>query len=163
MYDFGGVTDGAECTPNLLEVARGRDELTLAVILIERAGLSEIFTCAGPFTLQLPTNAAVENVDASLLDFLLLEENQEELKNLMLYHLLPGNFPTADLIPGPTETLLEDQNVEVSLNPAMFNTASVVTPDIPGCNGIINAIDQLLTFLPTGTLRFRRFSFFFAF
>lgn len=161
LYDFGGETEGAECSPNILDTAREMSELSLAVILFERAGLTEIFDCAGPFTVQLPTNDAVENVDAALLDFLLRPENQEELMNLMLYHVLPGSFPTADLVPGPTPTLASDAEVVVSLNPTMFNNATVLMADIAACNGLINTIDSVLTFLPTGKYqRYRIFSYF---
>jgi uncharacterized surface protein with fasciclin (FAS1) repeats len=149
LYDFGGETDGAGCSPNILDTARENSELSLAVILFERAGLTGIFDCAGPFTVQLPTNAAVENVDASLLDFLLRPENQAELMSLMLYHVLPGSFPTSDLVPGPTATLASGAEVVISLNPTMFNNATVLMADIAACNGLINTIDTVLTFLPT--------------
>jgi hypothetical protein len=149
MYDFGGVSEGAGCSPNILDTAREMSELSLAVILFERAGLTDIFDCAGPFTVQLPTNDAVENVDAALLDFLLRPENQAELMNLMLYHILPGSFPTADLVPGPTPTLASGAaEVVISLNPTMFNNATVLMADITACNGLINTIDSVLTFLP---------------
>jgi len=38
---------GEECTPNILDVARGNSELSIFVDLIERAGLEEVFDCAG--------------------------------------------------------------------------------------------------------------------
>jgi uncharacterized surface protein with fasciclin (FAS1) repeats len=149
MYDFGGETEGAGCSQNILDTAREMSDLSLAIILFERAGLSGIFDCPGPFTVQLPTNEAIENVDASLLDALLQPDNQMQLRLLMLYHVIPGRFPTADLTPGPIPTLA-DVDVEVSLNPTSFNDAEVLMPDIPACNGLINTIDTLLTFLPTG-------------
>jgi uncharacterized surface protein with fasciclin (FAS1) repeats len=149
MYDFGGKTEGAGCSPNILDSAREMSDLSLSVILFERAGLTGIFDCAGPFTVQLPTNEAVENVDAALLDFLLQPANQDELRNLMLYHVLPGSFPTSALVPGPASTLAGGAEVEISLNPTMFNNATVVMADIPACNGLINIIDSILTFLPT--------------
>lgn len=152
-YDFGGETDGAGCSPNILDTARENSELSLAVILFERAGLTGIFDCAGPFTVQLPTNEAIENVDAALLDFLLRPENQAELMSLMLYHVLPGSFPTSDLVPGPTPTLASGAEVVISLNPTMFNNATVLMADIAACNGLINTIDTVLTFLPTGNFR----------
>lgn len=158
-YDFGGATGGDGCTPNILDTAREDPDLSLAVILFERAGLTEILACGGPFTVQLPTNEAIENVDASLLDFLLRPENQEELMNLMLYHVLPGNFPTSTLQPGPTPTLANDGEAEVivSQNPTMFNNATVIMADVSACNGLFNTIDSILTFLPTS--KFRRIRF----
>jgi uncharacterized surface protein with fasciclin (FAS1) repeats len=136
---------------NVLDTARGDPDLSLAVILFERAGLTEIFSCPGPFTVQFPTNSAVELVDASVLDFLLRPENQAELMNLMLYHVLPGEFPTSTLQPGPTRTLANAGTAEVivSQNPTMFNGATVILADISACNGLINTLDAVLTFIPT--------------
>jgi uncharacterized surface protein with fasciclin (FAS1) repeats len=136
---------------NLLDKARQDPDLALAVILIEKAGLVYLLSCTlGPFTAQLPTNQAVMNIDADALDFLLQPANQDKLQDLMLYHIVPGNYTTADLQPGPLPTLLQGTTVEVSLNPTMFNTANVVTADIMACNGNINTVDQILT---PGTFR----------
>jgi len=38
---------GEQCTPNILDIARGNSELSIFVDLIERAGLEEVFDCAG--------------------------------------------------------------------------------------------------------------------
>ena len=61
-----------------------------------------------------------------------------------------GSFPTSDLVPGPTPTLSSGAEVVISLNPTMFNNATVLMADIAACNGFINTIDTVLTFLPTG-------------
>jgi uncharacterized surface protein with fasciclin (FAS1) repeats len=149
MFTFSDTgTQGKNCMPNILETARQNADLSLAIIMFQRAGLEDIFNCPGPFTVQFPTNAAIEQVDASLLDFLLQPENQEELRNLMLYHILPGLVKTAALVPGPLPTLFDGRPVNVGLNPTTFNDATVITADVPACNGLINMIDRVLTFLP---------------
>jgi uncharacterized surface protein with fasciclin (FAS1) repeats len=150
MYDFGGTTDGENCMPSLLQVARQTANVSLAVILLEQAGLADILRCPGPFTMQLPTNAAVEAVDQSLIELLMEPVNVEDLRNLMLYHIMPGRIPTSALTVGPAETLVPDRVVDVALNPTRFNGALLVAPDIDACNGILNTIDKVLTFVPTG-------------
>jgi uncharacterized surface protein with fasciclin (FAS1) repeats len=139
MFTFSDTgTQGKNCMPNILETARQNADLSLAIIMFQRAGLEDIFNCPGPFTVQF----------ASLLDFLLQPENQEELRNLMLYHILPGLVKTAALVPGPLPTLFDGRPVNVGLNPTTFNDATVITADVPACNGLINMIDRVLTFLP---------------
>jgi uncharacterized surface protein with fasciclin (FAS1) repeats len=147
-FEFEGPSDGEGCDPNILDVARQRPELSLAVIMFERAGLAEIFDCRGPMTVQFPTNNAIENVDAAQIDFLLRPENIGALQNLMFYHILPGYYPSSDIQPGRYETLFNLRDVEVSLNPYRFNTAEVIEPDIDACNGLINIIDEVLSPLP---------------
>jgi uncharacterized surface protein with fasciclin (FAS1) repeats len=136
---------GARCDPNVLDSARDNPDLSTFVSLIEAAGLQDIFLCAGPFTVLAPTNDAFAALDPALVDELLLPENQELLQEVLLYHILPGFNPSSDLVAGPTETLLYDFTVDVSLNPVMFNDANVVMPDIMACNGIIHTIDDILT------------------
>jgi len=151
MFDFGNPESGEEgCTANVLDVARTDPELSLAVILFERAELADIFSCPGSFTALIPTNTAIENVDAELIEFLLQPENRRELQNLMLYHVLPGYFPLPGLVNGPIETLFVNRDVEVTINSdsVMFNEATVLDADIPACNGLIYTLREVLTFLP---------------
>lgn len=152
MFDFEEPESGQEnCMPTVLEVSRQNPDLSLAFILFERAQLTDIFSCPGPFTLLIPTNAAIENVDASLIEFLLQPENRAELQNLMLYHVLPGFFPSSSLTDGLLiDTLFTNRDVEVSVTPdgTLFNDATVQTADTPGCNGIFYTLSEVLTFLP---------------
>lgn len=157
MFDFSDIDrrqlqGGENCSPNILEVARLNSDFELAVNLFERAGFADIFTCPGPFTVNIPTNDAINSIDASLIDFLVQPENIGELQNLLFYHIIPGVYRTTTWVEGPQQTLL-GSNVELGLNPTMVNEATVILSDIPGCNGLINGLDQVLTFLPPGTYR----------
>ena len=156
-FDFGNPEKGVEgCMPNVLEEARSNPDLSLAVILFERAELTDIFTCPGSFTVLFPTNSAIEMVDAALIEFLLQPENIRELQNLMLYHVLPGFYPSTGLTNGMLiETLFPRRDVEVTVtaDSIMFNDATVVTPDTEACNGLIQTISQVLTFLPPRKLK----------
>jgi len=100
---------------------------------------------AGPFTAQLPNNAAFEALDPAHLEFLLDPANQAELRDLLLYHLIPGATTSTEFTAGPTETLLSGEAVEVGVSPLTFDEASVITSDITACNGLINIIDAVLT------------------
>jgi uncharacterized surface protein with fasciclin (FAS1) repeats len=152
MYIFDGDTEGDNCMPNLLEVAREFPEFALTVTLIERAGLEEIFNCGGPFTGLFPTNEAWDDVDPAFLELILRPENADQLKELLLYHVLPGSYPSASLEPGPIETL-SGENVEVSLNPIMFNDAGVSDSDILACNGLLYALRSILISSDTRTYK----------
>ena len=128
--------------PNVLAVAALDPEFNLSYILIDLAGLAE--TCPGPFTALLPTNAAWQSLDPTFFAFLLQPENAEALKDIILYHILPGLYPSAQLVPGPVDTLLPGAVVTVSINPIMFNNAGVERLDITACNGLIDGIDAVL-------------------
>lgn len=147
-FTFGDGSDvqtqTAACSPNIVEVASTIDELSLVSILIDRAGLAPVFDCPGPFTVQLPTNDAIEKLDGDLLQYLLQPQNIGELRNLMLYHIIPGLYSTMDLPAGPVNTLLNGRPVEVRVIPPGFNDIDVVTGNIQACNGIIHTIRSVL-------------------
>jgi uncharacterized surface protein with fasciclin (FAS1) repeats len=143
---------GQDCDPNLLATASQNPDLSSIVQLFELAGLEEIFTCPGPFTGLFPTNAAFEQLDPAIVDFLLLPENVDALQGLLLYHLLPGAIFTVDLVAGPSQTLLDGEVVVVSLDPLTINDSGVVTPDVAACNGVIHVIDEVLLPLAPGKL-----------
>jgi Fasciclin domain len=98
----------------------------------------------------LPTNAAVQNLGAARLQFLSDPANIDELKNILLYHILPGKTLTKDLQPGFQDTLLTGQTVLIRLNSVMFDNATVVTADNSACNGLFNVIDMVLDPALTG-------------
>jgi uncharacterized surface protein with fasciclin (FAS1) repeats len=144
-YSDNAIQDGgSNCEPNILDVAALYPEFTLSAALIARADLADIFSCPGPFTALLPTNAAWDSVDPVFLEFILRPENAESLEDILLYHILTGSYPSAQLLPGPLETLLPGETVAVSINPTMFNDAGVEGIDLPACNGFIYGIDTVL-------------------
>ena len=143
MFDYGG--DAApNCIPSVVEVAASYAELTLVTALFQRAELTEIFSCPGPFTLLLPSNSAFDAIDPVFLEFLLRPENQEALEDVLLYHIIPGSYPTTELTAGTLDTLLPGEVVTVEIGPVMFNDAAVLTPDIDACNGLVDIIDAVL-------------------
>lgn len=72
-FDFGGTS--LACNPNALEQAATDANLSLAVSLFELAGLSDIFDCAGQFTLLLPVNGTC----AVAVDILLTHNQPQSL------------------------------------------------------------------------------------
>jgi uncharacterized surface protein with fasciclin (FAS1) repeats len=137
--------DGPLCDPNILDVARKNPSLSTFVSLIELAGLTDIFTCAGPFTILAPTNDSFNALDPSTLKELMAPENRQKLQDLLLYHIAPGFYMSSNLEAGPLQTLLPNQSISVTLNPTLFNgKASIVMDDILGCNGAIFVIDDVL-------------------
>jgi transforming growth factor-beta-induced protein len=135
---------GQNCDGNIYDVATQNDNLSVVTALIELANLTAIFSCPGPFTALLPTNAAFDDVDQDLLDSLILPENLRDLQRFLLYHILPGATLTAEFTAGPTDTLASGDQVEVTLSPLQFDGRNVVDPDIEACNGYIDIIDGVL-------------------
>jgi uncharacterized surface protein with fasciclin (FAS1) repeats len=136
---------GALCDPSILDAAKELGDLSMFLELLEIADLTEVFSCAGPFTLLAPTNAAFEALDVSTIKELLLPDNKEKLQDLLLYHMLQGMYLEEDFEDGPYDTLLAGQPVDVSINPVVFNgRAPLVDGDNLACNGVIHVIGDVL-------------------
>lgn len=140
--------EGPLCETNVLDTARHIPNLSIFVSLMEQAGLDDIFLCAGPFTVLTPTNHAFA-ANPGLSSYLADLNHVEDLREVLLYHILPGLYLTDDFENGPIGTLQgEDVTVNVTSSSITFNGAELVEGDILACNGVLQVIDEVL--IPPG-------------
>jgi hypothetical protein len=137
------------CTPNVFDVTNLISDISIFVSLIEQAGLEDIFVCPGPYTILAPSNSAFVN-NPTITAYLRDVTNEDELRRVLLYHILPGLTLVDDFETGPIETLLMGSEIDVTIDPiVLFNDAAFIEEnDIVACNGIINIINNIL--LPPG-------------
>lgn len=140
---------GKDCATNVLETARGNSDLSIATTLIDLAGLTAIFSCPGPFTALIPSNTVFDDVPQDFLDELVLPQNIDRLRELLLYHILPGATQTTEFTTGIVDTLSNGNQVSVTLNPLEFDGRGVLSADIQACNGFVHIIGGLLNPFPT--------------
>jgi uncharacterized surface protein with fasciclin (FAS1) repeats len=131
-------------TKNIVEVAVAAGSFkTLATALTE-AGLVETLKGEGPFTVFAPTDEAFAKVPKADLDALL--KNKEELKRVLLYHVVSGQVKAAEVVKLTKATTVEGSDVKVAVKDGkvMVNKANVVTTDIMASNGVIHVIDAVI-------------------
>ncbi|XP_063590932.1 transforming growth factor-beta-induced protein ig-h3-like [Penaeus indicus] len=130
---------------NLAEVLSGRGFQTL-VDLVVKAGLADTVSNNGPFTVFAPTDEAFAALDPQLVNYLLA--NPEVLKNVLLYHVLPGQVFSSNLENDLVANSAQGRTVRVNLfaNPsgAVVNGVNVIEADIPASNGVVHVIDKVL-------------------
>lgn len=100
----------------------------------------------GPFTLLAPTDGAFEALPRSVLEGLLLEENDDRLEAMILNHVVEGRLDAEDLAAaGEIETLEgEEYDPEVVDGALVIGGARVVTYDLEAANGVVHVIDGVL-------------------
>ncbi|XP_037789433.1 transforming growth factor-beta-induced protein ig-h3-like [Penaeus monodon] len=137
---------------NLAEVLSGRGFRTL-VDLVVKAGLADTVSNSGPFTVFAPTDEAFAALEPQLVNYLL--ENPEVLKNVLLYHVLPGQVFSSSLENDLVASSAQGRTLRVNLfsNPtgAVVNGVNVIEADIPASNGVVHVIDKVLL-PPKGTV-----------
>lgn len=162
------TTTTAEATPtadtvdtatgNIVDVAVSAGSFTVLTELLTATGLAETLAGPGPFTVFAPTDAAFEATAKGLgvsLDEAVkgLIANPELLTDMLLYHVVPGNIPAAEVV------TLNGQDVEtlsgeswrvivdgetVSIEDGFGRIVNVIDVDVPASNGVIHIIDSVL-------------------
>jgi uncharacterized surface protein with fasciclin (FAS1) repeats len=133
--------------PGVLSVARNAG-LSTFVRAAEAADLAEELSGEGPFTLFAPSDAAFRALPAGRRNSLLRPANQDELRRLINYHVVPGML---------TSTFLEGRdinfttaagtalNVDGTSGRLRVNGAAVTRADIEAGNGVVHILDRVLT------------------
>ncbi|MEM9882272.1 MAG: fasciclin domain-containing protein, partial [Planctomycetota bacterium] len=64
---------------------------------------------------------------------------------ILTYHVIPGEVPSADITTGPVPTLNgDDVMVTADNDMIMADDAMVVAADVPASNGVIHVLDAVL-------------------
>ena len=135
-----------QCTHGtIVDIAVENDDFSTLVTALAAADLVGALSGDGPFTVFAPTNEAFANLPEEVLKDLLLPNNIETLKDILLYHVVEGFILSTDLETGDVETLNGDSvMIKVSKKGIMVNNANVIIADIITCNGVMHVINQEL-------------------
>lgn len=143
--------------PTVVELVVEADELSLLEEAVLKVGLNNDLSADGPFTVFAPTNKAIEELFELLGDSFNSFDDFDNflelqiLEQILLYHVVPNNLTSADLVPGTLETLLEGETIEVVasgdsfvIDDASSVDANLIDIDKEGSNGVVHSIDKIL-------------------
>ena len=128
----------------------GMSNVTTLVAAVKAAGLVETLQGPGPFTVFAPTNAAFNKLPPGTVDDLLKPENKEKLREILLYHVVPGRQDSKAVMSMSKATTAEGDDVMIKTSGGKVmvgtpgNMATVTQADIPATNGVIHQIDTVL-------------------
>lgn len=146
MSFSGGVfaTVNTESKKDIVDTAVEAGDFKTLAAALEKAGLVETLKGEGPFTVFAPTDEAFEKLLKEL--GITAEEllAREDLKDILLYHVVPGKVMSSDLKEGMKAKTVAGKELTISLDPIRVNKANVVKPDIEASNGVIHVIDEVL-------------------
>lgn len=122
---------------------------------IKTAGLESTLKGAGPFTVFAPADEAFAGGKAEA-----LTKDKAKLGKVLQYHVVKGKFTKDEIVKalttgkGKTElptvdgsklTLKVNDQSQLEISDAQGNTAQVSVFDIPGTNGVVHVINNVLT------------------
>ncbi len=133
---------------NIVETAQEAGSFTTLLAAAEAAGLVETLVGEGPFTVFAPTDEAFAALPEGTVEALLEPANQEQLQQVLLYHVVPGKVMSTDLSDDMEAETAMGQAVTIDLDDGVtVEGATVVSADIEASNGVIHVIDTVI--LPT--------------
>jgi uncharacterized surface protein with fasciclin (FAS1) repeats len=143
MVYASGIATAADIVETASEAGSFQTLLTAA----EAAGLVDTLKSEGPFTVFAPTDEAFAKLPEGTVEDLLKPENQDQLKALLTYHVVPGKTMSSDLAGKQVEV----ESVEGSAIPidatgdnVMVGDATVTQADVEADNGVIHVIDEVI-------------------
>ena len=123
-------------------------QFSMLLAAIDAAGLSGTLNGDGPYTLLAPNNdaftAAMQSMGSSPADVM---ANPQVLKQILLYHIIPGRYLFRDLTSGPTlPTTLVGQKVTFDLTGGVFTAQGVNISDVDNLasNGVYFVLDGVM-------------------
>lgn len=134
---------------DIMAVASANKNFSIFVKAVKAAGLESTLKGAGPLTVFAPTDAAFKKLPEGTLDNLLKPENKEQLKTVLLSHIVKGKCTTAEVVKSAVPIGLKSlQDTAITLN----HSGKVVTvcavkltnPDATASNGVIQGIDEVI-------------------
>jgi uncharacterized surface protein with fasciclin (FAS1) repeats len=139
---FGGITHTPP-SKNIVDTAIAAGNFTTWVAGIKAAGLTDMLTGRGPFTVFAPTDQAFKKLPSGALDALL--KDTAKLKAILSYHVVAGYVSAKDVKAGELMTLQGSTlTAVIASSGVQVNGARVKQPDMAAINGVIHVIDALI-------------------
>ena len=141
-------SDEAAAEPmDIVDTAVADGRFTTLVTAVQAADLVDTLKGEGPFTVFAPTDEAFAALPEGTLDSLLLPENKQQLTDILLYHVVPGQVMASDVVglTSATTALGKDATIKVQDGKVFLNdNAEIIITDIKTSNGVIHVIDTVL-------------------
>lgn len=138
------ANDTATPTKNLVETAAAAGDFTILAKALAATGLDAELK-KGEYTVFAPTDEAFKKLPPKALENLMADK--EGFRRILLYHVVKDKY-TAEQVTklGELETLQGSKlTIKVKPEKVKINRSSVVKTDVFATNGVIHAIDRLMT------------------
>lgn len=142
--------DGTPKEYSITEFASSKENFSILVEALVKTDLVSTLSGSGDFTVFAPDNNAFDNLFMELGVSGVQDIPAEDLKPILLYHVLGESFTSGMITDGYYSSLSPAQGRTVSMyigtsdGVKINGAASVTTADIETTNGVIHAIDAVI-------------------
>lgn len=141
------ILPSAGSPKTIAELAIETESLSTLVAAVKAAGLVDTLKGEGPFTVFAPTNEAFAKLPAGTVESLLKPENVDKLKQILLYHVVPGKVMAADVVKVKAAKSVQGEPIAVEVVDGavkLNQNSKVISTDIDASNGVIHVIDSVI-------------------
>jgi uncharacterized surface protein with fasciclin (FAS1) repeats len=133
---------------DIVAVASSAGSFNTLVAAVKAAGLVDTLQSDGPFTVFAPTDDAFAKLPEGTVENLLA--NPDKLKQILLYHVVPGKVTASDVVKLSSATTAQGSDVRITTKDGsvMVDNATVAKADVMASNGVIHVIDTVI--IPAG-------------
>jgi uncharacterized surface protein with fasciclin (FAS1) repeats len=136
-------THHAAPVKNIVDTTIDAGNFTTLAAGLKAAGLTDILSKKGPFTVFAPTDEAFKKLPAGAMDALL--KDTAKLKGVLTYHVIVGHVSAKDMKSGDVMTMQGSPlTAVVASSDVQVNGAHVKRADLVATNGVIHAIDAVI-------------------
>ena len=141
---FAGHHEEGEMLPaTVVDIAVAAEATSTLVAAVKAAGLVDVLSGEGPFTVLAPTNAAFAKLPEGALEGLLADP--EALAGVLKAHVVAGKvMAAAVLAEDKVETLNGTYAVVVADGQVSIAGANVIATDLMASNGVVHLIDTVI-------------------
>lgn len=137
---------------DVIETMRANKDLSTLVGALDATGLAEALQAKDKkFTIFAPSNAAFAKLSKEALDELMKPENKEQLKNRLLFHVIPAEVASPELLKmQESSKTLQGTTFRIRIKEGKRQVgnekswASVMQTDIKCANGFVHVIDAVM-------------------
>lgn len=128
---------------DIVDTAVSAGSFTTLATALQAAGLVDTLKGPGPFTVFAPTDEAFAKLPPGTVEALL--QDQEKLRSVLLYHVVPGRVTAADVAGLQSATTVQGASLTIdTADGVKINDARVTQADVMASNGVIHVIDTVL-------------------
>jgi uncharacterized surface protein with fasciclin (FAS1) repeats len=138
---------GVAAAADIVETTQDAGSFQTLLTAAEAAGIVDTLKSEGPFTVFAPTDEAFAKLPEGTVESLLKPENQEQLKAILTYHVVPGKTTSSDLAGKRVEVESVEGSaisIDATGDSVMVDDATVTQADIEADNGVIHVIDAVI-------------------
>jgi uncharacterized surface protein with fasciclin (FAS1) repeats len=143
---------------SIVQNASNSKDHTTLVAAVRAAGLAEILSGSGPYTLFAPTNDAFERLPRGTMEALMAPGNKTLLVRVLNYHVVPGRKTRSQIVADSqagggsasyrtaegTPIRVAVQGNTIVVTDLHGNRSSVSIGDVMQSNGVMHVLDGVL-------------------